>query len=146
MLVSTEFTNPEQLLNLLKYLWSTQILMTVLFTLIKLSVLCWYWSIFSCASEFRLPVVVVGVVVLVWGTVFTFLVIFQCTPIYAAWDLVAAATAKCIPFGKLVLGYEITNIILDLAILALPARMVMRLQMAKDKKIMTISVFSLVTL
>jgi hypothetical protein len=142
----TEFTSTEQLYTLLKYLWVTEIVMTLILAFIKMSVLFWSWSIFSAASEFRLPVLIDGGLVLAWGTISTFLVAFQCDPIYATWDLVAATTAKCMPFGELVLGYEILNIILDVAILILPARMVMRLNMAKGKKIMTIAVFSLVTL
>ena len=73
--------------------------------------------------------------------------IFQCTPVDALWKYEVQfdplAGAKCLTPGKLILGLEITNVICDLLILALPVYMVRTLQMKGTRKLGVIGIFLL---
>jgi hypothetical protein len=117
--------------------------MVLILTLIKLSLLTWYWSIFSVHDGFRPMTLVVGTLVLLWGTVSVFIFLFQCMPISAAWDMAIVQTARCSSMGRLVVGFEVPNIALDLAILGLPIRMVVGLMMDRARKVMVGCVFGL---
>lgn len=133
-----------QLNEVLKWIWISEIFMTVILTCVKLSVLVWFWSIFAPHnSDIRLPMVAVGVLCVAWGLAALLLVVFQCVPVRAAWDMLAAARARCIPFGNLIVGYELTNMLLDVAILALPIRALFRLRMSLSRKITVAFIFCL---
>ena len=143
-LVIGEMTSLDQLAAVLKWIWVSEILMTIILTFVKVSVVVWYWHIFAVNnSSIRIPMIVIGGFSLAWGLAALLLVIFQCTPIYAAWDLVAAQSARCIAFGNLILGYELTNMLLDVAILVLPLRAVFKLKMNLSKKITVAGIFCL---
>lgn len=64
----------------------------------------------------------------------TFVVIFQCHPVKAAWDPLRTSKNQCLLFGSFVLGYEASNIAIDLAILCLPIYMIRRLQLPARRK------------
>ncbi|KAK4242264.1 hypothetical protein C8A03DRAFT_29525 [Achaetomium macrosporum] len=143
-LVMTEMTSFTQLTAVLKWIWVSEIFMTITLTFVKASVVAWYWHIFAVNnSDIRIPMIVIGICCLAWGLAALLLVIFQCTPIYAAWDMVAAQSARCIAFGNLIVGYETTNMVLDVAILVLPIRAVFRLKMNTSKKITVAGIFCL---
>lgn len=143
-LVIPEMGSLDQLTEVLKWIWVSEIFMTIILTFVKASVVVWYWNIFAVNnSNIRIPMIAVGGLCLAWGLAALLLVIFQCTPTYAAWDMVAAQTARCIAFGNLILGYEITNMLLDVAILVLPLRAVFKLKMNLSKKVTVAGIFCL---
>lgn len=64
---------------------------------------------------------------------FTLLFIFQCVPVYKTWDL-ANNAGYCMSDTKLVFSFEITNLSVDLIMLAMPPVMISRLKLPKAKK------------
>lgn len=146
-LVIAEMTSLDQLTAVLKWIWVSEIFMTIILTFVKASIVVWYWNIFAVNnSDIRIPMMVVGGLCLAWGLIALLIVIFQCTPVYAAWDMVANQTARCFSFGNLILGYETSNMVLDVAILVLPLRAVFKLKMNLSKKITVAGIFCLGTL
>ncbi|KAK4161308.1 hypothetical protein QBC43DRAFT_323820 [Cladorrhinum sp. PSN259] len=138
-----EMTSLEQIIDVMKWVWISELFMTIILTLVKLSVVAWYWSIFGLVDDFRRPMIITAALCIAWGLAFLFVVIFQCIPVHAAWDLVAATTAKCIPFGNILLPYEVTNMVLDVVILALPVRIIWGLRMSTTRKILVACIFGL---
>ncbi|KAK1140309.1 hypothetical protein N8T08_010512 [Aspergillus melleus] len=126
-----------------KYLFVQEHLFVFCITLIKLSILLFYRSVFSIRSFLRLTWAAVALSI-IWYIVVTFLLIFQCNPIHAAWDMtLKMSTAKCMSPGRLVFGIEIGNMVVDILILLLPVYMVQQLQMKTAKKASVIGIFLL---
>ena len=63
----------------------------------------------------------------------------------AAWelDLVLSGQASCLVYGNYIIGYEITNVLLDICILCLPVWMIKSLQLPRAKKLVIGCVFLL---
>lgn len=80
-----------------------------------------------------------------WCLATLLILIFQCHPIKAIWDvtLVPAGRGSCLPIGKFYLGYELSNMALDVAILCLPMRVIRGLQMDLGRKVAISCVFLL---
>lgn len=113
--------------------------------MVKLSILSFYWKVFASNTGHkrnRLLIQAVAVACVVWFLIVTFLIIFQCDPIHAYWDELAAAS-YCLDTSKLLLGYEITNLALDVLILCIPIPIVLRLKLPSSKKAGLVGVFSL---
>lgn len=81
----------------------------------------------------------------VWFIVCFLVNTFQCTPVEAAWNvvLVVQGQARCIRYGKFILGYEVTNMLLDIGILSLPIYGIRRLQLPTQQKLALGAVFVL---
>lgn len=110
---------------------------------VKLSILLFYQHIFSVPS-FRRLVRILAALCVVWLLVTFFIIIFQCSPIRAAWVFeLQMTTAKCIPAGNIILGLELSNVILDILILCLPIYMIQRLQLPRSRKIIVSGIFLL---
>ena len=133
------------MVDVVQSLYAQEALFVTTITVVKLSILCFYRHIFS-TPKFRQIISGVGAVCMVWWILSFFMVIFQCTPIDAAWKLHLRGTpgaATCIDAGKLLQGCEIANVVIDLAILSLPIYMVRSLQMKATKKASVIAIFLL---
>ena len=70
-------------------------------------------------------------------------ILFQCRPVRAVYDVKLAAEAHCFAFAPFVFTYELINALIDVSILALPIFMVPRLQMKPRRKLQVISIFLL---
>lgn len=119
-----------------------EIIYAILITLIKLSVLAMYRSIFP-TTLVNTGTYVLGALVMAWWVAVIIVTFAQCRPLYGLWTLSAMATAQCMDRLGLFLGNAIPNIIIDLFILALPLYEVARLQMARIKKTGILSIFLL---
>ena len=112
-------------------------------TLVKASILCFYRQIFPTPA-FGHCTLVVFIGCGAWSIVSFFVTIFQCSPIYALWDVeLQRTTGKCMAAATVVLGIELSNVLLDVVILALPVVMVSRLQLAASRKFSIICIFLL---
>ena len=82
---------------------------------------------------------------MLWFIAFLFVTIFQCTPVEALWDqeLIKTGQGSCLAFTHWLVPYEVTNIVLDIAILSLPIWMVRNLQTNATRKIALVLVFCL---
>ncbi|KAM0794379.1 hypothetical protein BDR22DRAFT_895231 [Usnea florida] len=127
-----------------KKIWAAEIIFVFNITAVKMSILWFYCHIFTVPA-FLKRTYALGTLCVLWAIVAVFLLIFQCTPVSAAWNLELETTpgaATCLP-SSLDFGLEISNVILDVLILALPVHMIRNLQMKFSKKIGIIGVFLL---
>ena len=110
-------------------------------TLIKFSLLAFYWSI-STEKMYRLAIKVLGVFIVIMTILFTFLTIFACTPI-AWWLNPLEVETKCMRRLPLFEAQGIISAVTDVAILILPSLVVLKLQMGIKQKVMVIFLFVL---
>lgn len=125
-------------------LYITEIIFSTTITAVKISILCFYRSIFATPS-FRRATLVLGIICMLWFIIIVFIGIFQCRPISGAWDYVFQVEDKsrCIPIAGFIFGYELSNVLLDICILCLPIYMIRRLQLPTRRKISVGSIFLL---
>jgi hypothetical protein len=79
---------------------------------------------------------------IVWLIVSMFLNIFQCKPVSALWEALGS-TEYCLASGTMWLGLEVTNLLVDVVILALPISEIGRLQLSTAKKWFVVCIFLL---
>ena len=127
-----------------QYVYVAESLFTATITFVKLSILSLYRTIFPTPA-FRRASLLVGVGCLVWFFVCFFVNMFQCRPLAGAWELelVFSGEATCIVYGDFIVGYEISNMLLDIIILCLPIWQIRRLQLPTAKKVVIGGVFIL---
>ncbi|OAA37993.1 Major facilitator superfamily domain, general substrate transporter [Beauveria brongniartii RCEF 3172] len=82
------------------------------------------------------------IVVNLAGTVLTFMNIFQCSPIHAAWMASYEGSAKCIPLLTEFICAAPVNIVTDLAILALPIPVLTGMRLPPRQKTILILTFA----
>lgn len=124
-----------------KCLWVSTFFFPLSFTATKISILYFYRSIFTI-RPFRLATHVVMILCLMWCVFVLFFMAFKC-PIKATWDSRMALTAQCFPYGSFALGAELSNLILDVAILAIPVFVVSSLHLETQRKVLVASIFLL---
>jgi hypothetical protein len=107
---------------------------------IKFSILCLYWRIFSTAL--RVPIIIVGVSVFAWMWTVFFIALFQCHPISAAWEPTLSGSV-CLDTKKYFLGAAVPNIVTDLVMVLMPVPYVLTLRMPTDHRIAVIGTFFL---
>lgn len=72
------------------------------------------------------------------------MIVFQYSPVFAFFDLWMLSTDRCISSQAFYTGLTASNLILDLAILALSLHMVMGLQVPTQQQICLAGIFALV--
>ncbi|KAI9152041.1 L-fucose-proton symporter [Paramyrothecium foliicola] len=83
------------------------------------------------------------IVVNVAGTVLTFMNIFQCSPVDAAWNVGLYENAQCIPLLTEFICAAPVNVITDLAILALPIPVLTSMRLPSRQKTILVLTFAL---
>lgn len=109
-------------------------------TAVKLSILWFYHLIFSPKAERVIQAAVA--LCMLWFIVATFIVIFQCKPVSAYWNQLAQPP-YCMGTPQVLLGYELSNLIIDVIILCIPIRYVSFLKMSVSKKLSVLAMFLL---
>lgn len=124
--------------------YALMILYGIAITTVKFSILVFYWELFATSGgvTHKRIIQVAAVACTIWFLVVNFLVIFQCTPVHAYWDKFAQPP-YCMDTSKLLLGYEMTNLFLDVFILCMPMPIVWQLNLKLSKKISLLGIFSL---
>lgn len=104
-------------------------------TVVKLSILFFYRHIFSVAVFLRINWGLMAVCA-TWGIITTFLVIFQCSPVHGLWhyEMQFSGQATCINASKMIFGFEVTNVVIDVMVLLPPVVMVQRLKLKAAKR------------
>ncbi|KAF1995913.1 hypothetical protein P154DRAFT_623670 [Amniculicola lignicola CBS 123094] len=133
---------PDDFTLLLKMVYVTEIMFGAVITSVKLSILLFYHAIFSVNRTFTLALKITGAVSIIWSIVFTFIVVFQCSPIHAYWDSLASPM-YCKPSAKVLLGYELTNLFIDATILLLPLFVIRNLHLPIHRKMSVAGIFLL---
>jgi hypothetical protein len=121
---------------------TVQLLYPLVIGLVKLSILAFYWRLFSIACETRVFIISLAVVVLIWMIVVAFVMLFQYHPIEGAWNL-QLPNRECLSYHKYYLGSAIPNISTDFVIMVIPIPYILRLHMRTDHRIGLIGTFML---
>ncbi|KAH8817011.1 hypothetical protein F5884DRAFT_241811 [Xylogone sp. PMI_703] len=106
----------------------------------KLSVLALYYRVFSPKKVFRAVIVCTGIFVIAWVIVMEVGLGFSCRPIQAFWG---AAEGTCINLVAFTYFTNVTNLVADLWIFAMPIPVILGLQASRDKKISLCFLFSI---
>ena len=136
---------PSSLTDDIQYLYVEEILFVIAITLIKFSILVLYTHIFN-VRRFRQCTWIIGSICGLWCLFGIFFLVFQCRPIRAAWHFELQQTpgaSNCFSIAKIIFGFEISNVLIDVSILILPVYMGLQLQMKLAKKISIICIFLL---
>lgn len=111
-------------------------------TLVKLSILHFYLTIFGLVTIFRYATYAVTALVLSFGVGLILEAFLNCRPFAARWNPLLHDT--CGSFKTSLLADGIINIVIDLTIVILPMRLVWRLQkISQQRKIALTIVFAL---
>ena len=108
----------------------------------KTSICLFYLTLAKNHPVFRWTTIATLVVVNVAGAALTFLAIFQCRPVGAAFDDPILPSAKCIDIVTLYLSSAPVNIITDLALLFLPMPILTSMRLPRNEKLILIITFS----
>jgi hypothetical protein len=111
-------------------------------TAIKLSILWFYYILFSVDNLLRWAIRAAAIVSILWLIVSTLVIVLQCIPPKAYWETLAS-TEYCLEYPRILLGYELTNLFVDVAILCIPTGTVWNLQLPKSRKIPIMGIFLL---
>lgn len=122
----------RQLITFLQVQYTGSILYPCCIAFTKLSILIQYRRIFSTPSFRWLTNVIMGVIT-VWCISVCFTGIFLCHPIEKAWY--PMTPGSCINLVSFYYGLQIPNVVTDLAILILPIKEVIGLDLPKRQKI-----------
>lgn len=104
----------------------------------KTSVLLMFHRIFP-TRPFQIAAVVVGTTVIMWWMAVILVSIFQCRPVALFYD--KSLNGDCINAVSFSIGNEIGNVITYVAILALPARELWKLQISRSTKFSLFGIF-----
>jgi hypothetical protein len=111
-------------------------------SLTKISILFFYLKVFP-GRGFRYCVYALIALNLSYAIVFDLLLAFQCHPIQGAWrSWDGTFEAKCISINILGWTAAAINILLDLAVIALPLPELFRLSMSMKKKVQIVMMFA----
>lgn len=132
--------NLDMIENVLKLLLGFECMYVTAVALIKFSLLAMYLRIFP-SRGFKIAAWIIGGTVLSWWIAIVLVCIFQCNPIYVAWEPWEAG--QCINLKGSFIGNAVPNIITDIAILIMPVKQVWALHTAPAQKISLICTFGL---
>jgi hypothetical protein len=108
--------------------------------LVKISILWFYYTLFAVKAGRVIKIA--GALCLAWFIAVTLLLIFQCKPISAFWTHLAQEP-YCMDGPHVYLGYELSNLLIDMIILCIPIGCISFSQMEAIKKISVIGIFLL---
>ncbi|KAL8649176.1 MAG: hypothetical protein Q9226_005686 [Calogaya cf. arnoldii] len=108
----------------------------------KISILLLYRRIFA-TRRFQQATLLIGGLCVGWCIAAILADIFQCRPLHAAFDPDKLFTSQCLDLQAYYRGVTASNLILDLAVLAMPLCMVWQLKLNKKQKISLSGVFLL---
>ncbi|ROW01080.1 hypothetical protein VSDG_02845 [Cytospora chrysosperma] len=135
-----------KVVTLLKIVYAIGILFVFIITSIKLSILWFYYQVFSGAQgggeRNRLIIKIAAVICCLWFIIVTFVLIFQCTPVYAFWSYMDQPP-YCMSTPHFLLGEEITNLFLDVFVLCIPIPILSSLHLSRSNKSALIVIFML---
>ena len=125
-------------------MYANEIVYPLIIAANKCSILALYIRIFGIDNDFSKATYVMISLTVAWMLAALFGAMFQCQPIHAVWDQVP--DKKCLDLGKYLLFTNITNILIDFGILAMPIPRIWKLNLSKKQKIAISCVFLLGTL
>ncbi|EME40510.1 hypothetical protein DOTSEDRAFT_37327 [Dothistroma septosporum NZE10] len=118
------------------YLWRgwfiAEVQYTAVIVSVKFSILALYWRTFA-PLNIKWEIVIVSVLVLLWGLSVYICMMLHCVPLRKYW--LPDTPGECnLDNQAYFLAISIPNILIDVALLVLPVRYIMRLQMGRIQK------------
>ncbi|KAF3217197.1 hypothetical protein TWF106_008035 [Orbilia oligospora] len=132
---------PEWIMPMRQMAFCTQLLFVLCTTTTKLSILSFYLRL-SASPTFRFLVYSGMVFALATGISFLFVIIFQCSPINAYWDL-TLPKAKCVNESAANIANAVINSLCDLYVFSLPIKDMLGLRLPLRQRISLVILFSL---
>ncbi|KIV93225.1 hypothetical protein, variant 3 [Exophiala mesophila] len=128
--------------TVMKIFYIGGIIYAVAVAMTKMAFLCFYIRLFprSTLQKWAYPILVIT---FIQGTIFTFLFIFQCSPIsyaWTSWD--GESEGKCLNFDVGAVLHSIFNIVLDFIIFFLPMRQMFQLNLSQKKRVQVLLMFA----
>lgn len=118
-----------------------QVLYAFSIILSKCALLLLYLRVFtSQRKNFTLTLLVVAFIVLITGTSYAFVAVFQCSPVAFAWDK-GISSGKCVDFGTVAKWLSVPNVIDGLVMLIMPIPLVWALAIETQQKIALTATF-----
>ncbi|XDG03991.1 hypothetical protein ABKA04_003606 [Annulohypoxylon sp. FPYF3050] len=131
-----------ELVNLSKMSFIAEILFGTSLTSIKLSILLFYDTLFSINDKTLRVTRATAALCIIWYLIVTFIIVFQCEPVSAYWETIDSPM-YCRNSPTVLLGYEISNLLLDVTILCIPVSIIPRLHLSTVKKVTVLGIFLL---
>ncbi|KAI1802874.1 hypothetical protein F4811DRAFT_527317 [Daldinia bambusicola] len=129
-------------IEILRISWICEFTFGVVITTVKLSILWFFYTIFSVNKTFQKTTYIVATLCILWYIITTFIILFQCKPIDAFWNQLNSPLF-CINSTHFLLGHETANLFLDVVILCMPLGMLNKLQLSLPRKISLWIIFAL---
>ncbi|KAJ5201805.1 uncharacterized protein N7498_006468 [Penicillium cinerascens] len=130
-LYDIKFSSMTQARNLFIWYYIAEIFYCVEIYFIKMSILCLYIRIFPETSH---PYFITTMVLLTASLIILLpMIIWQCVPIHAIWDL-HRSDARCLSVSGVAYANAAVNIATEVAILILPLPLLQRLRVSKSTK------------
>ena len=120
----------------------TQLLYYCAQTLIKLSLLLLYNRVFGVGRPFRIALYVAGALTISWWLAAFIDTIFQCIPVQYSWNM-DMKNGRCQDIRAAALGTGISNLILDVLLLALPLPMIWQIKIDRKIRVSLTGIFLL---
>lgn len=133
-------TNPQHLETFGFYLYLTVLFYNIGLVLFKYSFLALYVRIFPIFRWLRYSCYGLAALITIWMVLVEFLFAFRCSPVKASWIPTAGT---CIASQPVFLAQTVPTICFDIAVLALPIRLVSGAQLARPTRIGVIAAFLL---
>lgn len=125
----------DNIRQILKLFFIEEEMYCVCIATIKISILCLYLNIFPNRGV-RIATYIMLAISLVWAIVSFFVLLFSCSPISYYWDMWDGEhTGKCMSHDKILVAHSISNIILDVLIVAIPMPTLATLHMPLEKRL-----------
>lgn len=99
---------------------------------VRVSILCLYRRVFT-VSPFRHATTILGITCVTWLVAAEIALIAQCVPLYRFWN--RKVSGHCVNLNKTFLSITLTELLINVAILCLPLRVVSGLQLPLRHKI-----------
>jgi hypothetical protein len=132
---------PNEVEGLLISLFAGCILYAATITVIKISILLLYRSLFPTPG-IDLATKIIGSISIAWGIETALVGIFSCTPVRAFWD-VTVKERTCINTTAFFIANSTAHVLLDITILVLPVKKVWELKMSLRHKLIVSFMFLL---
>ncbi|KAJ4269483.1 hypothetical protein NW762_001143 [Fusarium torreyae] len=125
------------------HMWTTSFTYSFAIGFSKFAILAFYWRLFQF-SDIRIPIQILSCVTVSWFLLRLFMVSLQCMPLTALWDGTQEEKEhKChIRESTFFFSTVLTHVLIDCAILILPAIEVGKLHLPKGQKFAVIALFA----
>ncbi|KAL9118101.1 MAG: hypothetical protein Q9187_005355 [Circinaria calcarea] len=124
--------------NVYKALYILEITYAITTTLVKYSILCFYWRIFK-VTHLKLPFYIMFGVVTAWFIAAELGAIFKCVPASSLWN--PSVHGHCFDIRKFLIGTAVPNILTDIILLFMPLPFVWTLQITRAQRLAVTAVF-----